>query len=212
MFICDPGWPRQRPFFLPPMTLTPQDTPLKISKGPSVTLGDPQWPSMTLASGSILHIQCFYCCRHKKCSPAMMIGTSRMSSASISPVYQALRKSLVSRFCLSIAKWCLMDMITQKKLPPWTVDMHFTSAKATVGHIIARPPLSIHRKESLLRERQDSFPTPHPTMTSFVETIRQISDDYANDLTRIAKGTMCKPVHLPPTVCSIPESYRTFTP
>ena len=66
--------------------------------------------------------------------------------------------------------------------------------------------------ERFNRKMNDSFPTPHPTMTSFVETIRQISDDYVNDLTRIAKGTMCKPVHLPPTLYSIPESYRTFTP
>ena len=58
----------------------------------------------------------------------------------------------------------------------------------------------------------DSFPTPHPTMTSFVETIRQISDDYVNDLTRIVKETMCRLIHLPATVYSMPESYLTFKP
>ena len=35
--------------------------------------------------------------------------------------------------------------------------------------------------ERFNRKMNDSFPTPHPTKTSFVETIRQISDDYVND-------------------------------
>ena len=68
-----------------------------------------------------------------------------------------------------------------------------------------------HPLERFNRKMNDSFPTPHPTMTSFVERVRQNSDDYVNDLTRIAKGTMCKPIHLLATVYSILESYRTFT-
>ena len=64
--------------------------------------------------------------------------------------------------------------------------------------------------ERFNRKMNDSFPTPHPTMTSFVETIRMISDDYVTDLARIAKGSMAKPVHLPVTVYPIPESYRSY--
>ena len=64
--------------------------------------------------------------------------------------------------------------------------------------------------ERFNRKMNDSFPTPHPTMTSFVETIRKISDDYVTDLARIAKGTMAKPVHLPVTIYPIPESYLSY--
>lgn len=41
--------------------------------------------------------------------------------------------------------------------------------------------------ERFNRKMNDSFPTSHPTMTSFVETIREISDTYVSDLSRIAK-------------------------
>ena len=63
--------------------------------------------------------------------------------------------------------------------------------------------------ERFICKMNDFFPTPHPTMTSFVETIRMISDDYVTDLARIAKGSMAKPVHLPVTVYPISESYRS---
>ena len=43
-------------------------------------------------------------------------------------------------------------------------------------------------------------------MMSTVEIMPQISYDYANDLIRIAKGTMTEPVHLAAAVYPIPES------
>ena len=64
--------------------------------------------------------------------------------------------------------------------------------------------------ERFNRKMNDSFPTPHPTMTSFVETFRMIFDGCVTDLARIAKGSMAKPVHLPVTVYPIPESYRSY--
>ena len=64
--------------------------------------------------------------------------------------------------------------------------------------------------ERFYRKMNDSFPTPHPTMTSFVGTIRMISIDNVTDLARITKGSMAKPVHLPVTVYPIPESYRSY--
>jgi hypothetical protein len=66
--------------------------------------------------------------------------------------------------------------------------------------------------ERFNRKMNDSFPTPHPTMTIFVETIRTISDEYVDILSRIQKGTMTSPVHLPATMYSIPESYTQYTP
>ena len=61
--------------------------------------------------------------------------------------------------------------------------------------------------ERINRKMNDSFPTPHPTLTSFVQTIRKISDHYVTDLAKITKGTTAI---IASNVYHIPESYRSY--
>lgn len=65
--------------------------------------------------------------------------------------------------------------------------------------------------ERFNRRLNDSFPSPHPTMNQFVDTIREISDDYVLVLNRIKQGNYPRPVHQPATIHSIPSDYHSFS-
>ena len=64
--------------------------------------------------------------------------------------------------------------------------------------------------ERFNRKMNDAFPTAHPSMHQFIDTIREISNEYVDTNKRIAQGSMSRPVHAPPTMYSIPADYATF--
>jgi hypothetical protein len=64
--------------------------------------------------------------------------------------------------------------------------------------------------ERFNRRLNDAFPTAHPSMSQFVEVIKEISVDYVEKLVQIKHGHLKAPIHQPVTMYSIPPDYVTF--
>ena len=64
--------------------------------------------------------------------------------------------------------------------------------------------------ERFNRRLNNSFPSPHPSMSQFIDTVRAISDDYVLVLNRIKQGNYPPPVHQPATIHEIPSDYDDF--
>lgn len=83
----------------------------------------------------------------------------------------------------------------------WNVNAH------TKDEILCR---SNNALERFNRKMNQAFPTAHPSMCQFVDTIKAISNDYIYTLDRIAKRTMPPPHHEPATMYPIPSDYKSF--
>jgi hypothetical protein len=66
--------------------------------------------------------------------------------------------------------------------------------------------------ERFNRTLNDKFSTAHPTLPSFVHTIRTLSNEYAKKHTNIKNGHEDRPVHEPVTIHPIPNSYYEYAP
>jgi hypothetical protein len=64
--------------------------------------------------------------------------------------------------------------------------------------------------ERFNRRLNDEFPTAHPSMSQFVEVIKEISADYVDKLAKIKHGHMKAPIYQPATMYAIPSDYVTF--
>jgi hypothetical protein len=56
----------------------------------------------------------------------------------------------------------------------------------------------------------DAFPTAHPKLPAFIETIRRKSDEYVTRLRLIADRFEAAPRHEPANVYERPADYDTF--
>jgi hypothetical protein len=63
---------------------------------------------------------------------------------------------------------------------------------------------------AIIRRFNNLFPSPHPSMSQFIDAVRAISDDYVLVWNRIKQGNYPPPVHEPPTIHEIPSDYDDF--
>jgi hypothetical protein len=66
--------------------------------------------------------------------------------------------------------------------------------------------------ERFNRTMNEHFPTPHPTVVNFVQTINEIANGYVTLLHNIKKRKTQPPVHSPVPIPCVPEDYSCFDP
>jgi hypothetical protein len=107
--------------------------------------------------------------------------------------------------------WAYFEKTWLRQYDPRVWNIHYLKSQpeASEVKIIQRTNNPLERFN---RRLNDSFESFHPSMCTFVDTIRKISEDYVNVLHRISHNTMDPPVHLPPTMYQVSEEYVQFVP
>mmetsp|Transcript_21556 Transcript_21556/g.27912 ORF Transcript_21556/g.27912 Transcript_21556/m.27912 type:complete len:98 (+) Transcript_21556:203-496(+) len=91
----------------------------------------------------------------------------------------------------------------------WNISNIPQSALNEPEHLINCTNNPLERYNRTLNE---AFPTAHPNMMQFVQTIKAESHRILHELELIKHGAMKSPEHMPPTRIVIPEEYCCFVP